>query len=425
MNLLLCKDFKYSHDKLHSGDGLEINADLHIHSHFSGATSSNMRIATIAEQAPLKGLHLVGTGDALHPAWLDEIRSLEEVEEGIFLSGGTRFILTLEVEDARRVHHFIILPSLSAAEELRGRFRKYSVDIEKDGRPHLTLKGEEIADMVNDVGGLVGPSHAFVPWTSIYKEYDSLRECYGSAKIAFLELGLSADTELADTIAELQDITFLSNSDAHSPWPNKLGREFNRFKLSEVSFTEIKRALLRQKGNRVVLNVGFDPRLGKYHRTACIKCYTHYELEDAEKLKWRCIQCGGRIKKGVRDRIREIATWDKPHHPEHRPPYLRIAPLAEIIAQALKVSNVYSSRVQSLWRSLVLAFGSEIRVLVDVDTEEIAKVGGEGIAELIRRFRVQDFEIIEGGGGKYGEIIFAKQAKKRKAAKNQLSLDNW
>ncbi len=404
---------------------MEINADLHIHSRFSGATSNNMRIATIAEQAPLKGLHLVGSGDALHPAWLEEIRSLEEVDEGIFLAGDTRFILTLEVEDARRVHHFIILPSISAAEELREKFGKYSVDIEKDGRPHLTLKGEEIADLVNDVGGLVGPSHAFVPWTSIYKEYNSLRECYGSAKIAFLELGLSADTELADTIAELQDITFLSNSDAHSPWPNKLGREFNRFKLREVSFTEIKRALLRQKGNRIVLNVGFDPRLGKYHRTACIKCYTHYELEEASKLKWRCIQCGGRIKKGVRDRIHEIATWDKPHHPEHRPLYLRIAPLAEIIAQALKVSNVYSSRVQNLWRKLVVAFGNEIRVLVDVDTEEIAKVGGEAIAELIRRFRVQDFEIIEGGGGKYGEIIFTKQAKKRKAVKNQLSLDNW
>ncbi|WP_456473794.1 TIGR00375 family protein [Candidatus Pyrohabitans sp.] len=404
---------------------MEINADLHIHSRYSGATSNNMRIAIIAEQAPLKGLHLVGTGDALHPAWLEEIRSLEEVAEGIFLAGDTHFLLTLEVEDARRVHHLIFLPSLSTAEELRDRFRKYSVDMERDGRPHLMLKGEEIADTVNDVGGLIGPSHAFVPWTSIYKEYDSLQECYGNAKIAFLELGLSADTELADTIAELQNITLLSNSDAHSPWPSKLGREFNRFRLREISFTEIKRALLRQKGNGVVLNVGFDPRLGKYHRTACIKCYTHYELEEATRLKWRCIHCGGRIKKGVRDRIREIATWTEPHHPEHRPPYLRIAPLAEIIAQALTVSNVYSARVQNLWRSLVVAFGSEIRVLVDVEIGEIAKVGGEAIAELIRRFRVQDFEIIEGGGGKYGEIIFNKQAKKPKATRHQLRLDNW
>ncbi len=399
-----------------------MNADLHIHSRFSGATSKNMRIATIAEQAPLKGLELVGTGDALHPAWLAEVRTLEEVGEGIFRSGTTSFILTCEVEDARKVHHLIILPSISAAEELRERFRRYSLDLERDGRPHLTLRGEEIADIVNETDAVLGPSHAFVPWTSIYKEYDSLRECYGTARIAFLELGLSADTELADTIAELQDVTFLSNSDAHSPWPNKLGREFNRFRLGDLSFTELKRALFRRRGNRVVLNVGFDPRLGKYHRTACIKCYTHYQLEEAEKLSWRCSRCGGRIKKGVRDRIREIATWKEPHHPEHRPPYLRIAPLSEIVAQALKVSNVYSPRVQKVWRELVMAFKSEIRVLVDVDPEDIAKVGGEAIAELIRRFRAQDFDIVEGGGGKYGEIIFNR---KGKGAKNQLSLDNW
>jgi uncharacterized protein (TIGR00375 family) len=416
---------KYAPAKLELGESLEVNADLHIHSRFSGATSKNMRIATIAEQAPLKGLQLVGTGDALHAGWLEEVRSLEEVDEGIFRRGETCFILTCEVEDARKVHHLIILPSLSAAEELRERFSRYSLDLERDGRPHLTLKGEEIAEIAGEVGALVGPSHAFVPWTSIYKEYDSLRECYGSAKIAFLELGLSADSDLADTIAELQSITFLSNSDAHSPWPNKLGREFNRFKLRSLSFTELKRALLRQKGNRVVLNVGFDPRLGKYHRTACIRCYTHFELEEATKLKWRCPRCGGRIKKGVRDRIREIATWDEPHHPEHRPPYLRIAPLSEIIAQALKVSGVYSSRVQGVWRELVTAFGSEIRVLVDVEIGEIAKVGGEAIAELIRRFRAQDFEIREGGGGRYGEIIFSRQKAEGKMKRSQLSLDNW
>ncbi|NOZ58480.1 MAG: TIGR00375 family protein [Euryarchaeota archaeon] len=401
---------------------MEVNADLHIHSRFSGATSRNMRIETIAEQAPLKGLQLVGTGDALHPDWLKEVLALEEVEEGIFRRGETSFILTCEVEDTRKVHHLIILPSPSAAEELRERFSRYSLDLKRDGRPHLTLRGEEIAEIANEVDALVGPSHAFVPWTSIYKEYDSLRECYGSARIAFLELGLSADSDLADTIAELQSVTFLSNSDAHSPWPNKLGREFNRLRLRSLSFTELKRALLRQKGNRVVLNVGFDPRLGKYHRTACIRCYTHFELEEAEELKWRC-RCGGRIKKGVRDRIREIATWDEPRHPEHRPPYLRIAPLSEIIAQALRVSGVYSSRVQGMWRELVTAFGSEIRVLVDVEIEEIAKVGGEAIAELIRRFRAQDFEIREGGGGKYGEIIFNRQ--KKEVKRSQLSLDNW
>jgi len=402
---------------------LEVNADLHIHGRYSGATSSSMSIARIAEQAPLKGLQLVGTGDALHPLWLEEVAELEEVEEGIFRHGSTLFVLTAEVEDARKVHHLLILPSLSAAEGLREALRAHSQDIERDGRPHVSLSGAEIADLAAEVDALVGPSHAFVPWTSIYKEYDSLRECYGSAEVHFLELGLSADTDMADTIAELSELTFLSNSDAHSPWPSKLGREFNRLELMDVSFTELKKALLRLGGRRVTLNVGFDPRLGKYHATACIKCYRRYTLEEAQRLRWKCMNCGGRLKKGVKDRIREIATWNEPRHPEHRPPYLRIAPLAEIIAIAENLKNVYSARVQRLWHSLVAVFGSEIAVLVDAQIDEVAKVGGEKLAELIERFRSGRFHIIEGGGGRYGEIIFSTPPPAR--AEGQLSLDSY
>ena len=62
-----------------------INADLHIHSCFSMATSKNMLPKVIAPQAALKGLDLVGTGDALHFKWLQIIKeSTKESEEGIF-----------------------------------------------------------------------------------------------------------------------------------------------------------------------------------------------------------------------------------------------------------------------------------------------------------------------------------------------------
>ncbi len=384
-----------------------------------------MELPIIAKQAALKGLNLVGTGDALHGKWLKEIKKLESYEDGIFAIGETKFIVTLEVEDSRRVHHFAILPDVSSAESLREEFSRHSSDLDKDGRPHLSLEGEEIADIVSEAGGLIGPSHAFVPWTSIYKEYDSLKECYRSAlsKVKFIELGLSADTSMADTIEELQDLTFLSNSDAHSPWPNKLGREFNRLEVEDITFKEVAMALERRKGRKVVLNVGFDPRLGKYHRSACIKCFAIYELEDAEKLKWRCSKCGGRIKKGVKDRIKEIATWSEPRHPEHRPRYIRIAPLSEIIASAVN-TNSYSKKVQNLWNKLVSKFGSEITVLIDAPFEEIAKEGGETVAAYILSFRKGNFRIREGGGGRYGEVLFEEAGQKRKDNK-QRSLDSF
>jgi uncharacterized protein (TIGR00375 family) len=386
-----------------------------------------MSLEVISKQALLKGLDVVGTGDALHSAWLREIQGLNPYSDGIYEKNGCKFIITLEVEDMHRVHHLIFLPGIDPALGLREEFLKHSVDIDKDGRPHLRLNGEEIVDHVKDAGGILGPSHAFVPWTSVYKEYDSLRACYGDnyKDLSFIELGLSADTEMADYIPELQDLTFLSNSDAHSPWPHRLGREFNRLEVGSLSFDEIRKALERKSGNRVTLNVGFDPRLGKYHRTACIRCYTLYEFEDAKKLRWRCAKCKGVLKKGVRDRITELGAYPAPRHPEHRPQYIRIAPLAEILCLALNVKSLYSAKVQESWKKLVGRFGSEIAVLIDVDVEDLKKEINERTGELIEAFRSGNFNITQGGGGKYGEIIFDRPSKEKFYTGKQGSLDQY
>ncbi|MEE8168874.1 MAG: TIGR00375 family protein [Candidatus Hydrothermarchaeales archaeon] len=398
-----------------------MDCDFHIHSRYSAATSNKMDLETISRQAILKGLSVVGTGDALHSKWLDEIKSLNPYSEGVYELNDCKFVITVEVEDNRRVHHVIFIPDIASAESLRESLAKFSVDMEQDGRPHLRLGGEEIVEHVEEVDGLVGPSHAFVPWTSIYKEYNSLKECYGSKvdKIKFLELGLSADTYLADRISELQDITLLSNSDAHSPWPHRLGREFNRLEISEVSFPAIRKALERKNGHGVVLNVGLDPRLGKYHRTACIKCLTHYNLEEATQLRWRCSECRGILKKGVTDRIEELASYTAPRHPGHRPKYVRIAPLAEILSLALK-HQIYSNKIQEAWKKLVTTCGSEIAVLIDAPLEEITITSGEKVAELIKAFREGQFGIIEGGGGKYGKVLFGEKAEKLKRTQTKL-----
>ena len=231
----------------------EYNIDFHIHSRESGGTSADMTLPNIASQARLKGLDCVGTGDALHPSWLSHMReNLKVSGDGVYaaLNSETRFIVSTEVEDARRVHHVILLPSIAAAEQLSLALRKHSVDIEKDGRPHVRLLGAEIVDYAREVGGLVGPSHAFTPWTAVYKEYDCLRDCYQDnlKYVHFLELGLSADSDMADRIGELSDVVFTSNSDCHSPWPHRLGREFNRLRLEELSFPEIVKALRREAG---------------------------------------------------------------------------------------------------------------------------------------------------------------------------------
>ncbi|WP_297465527.1 TIGR00375 family protein, partial [Thermococcus sp.] len=350
----------------------------------------------------------VGTGDILNPKWEGELlRYARKVDEGTYERNGIRFLLTTEVEDERRVHHVLIFPGIETVRDMRERLRGYSRDIETEGRPRVNLSAAEIADMANELDVLIGPAHAFTPWTSLYKEYDSLKEAYGNAKVQFLELGLSADSEMADMIRAHHKLTYLSNSDAHSPMPHRLGREFNRFEVEEVTFEEIRKAILKRSGRRIVLNAGLDPRLGKYHLTACSRCYAQYSLGEAKAFHWKCPRCGGRIKKGVRDRILELA--DTEERPKDRPPYLHLAPLAEIIAMVIG-KGVETKSVRLIWERFLRDFGSEIRVLVDVPVDALAGVHEE-VAKAVWAYREGRLIVIPGGGGKYGEIRLPEEIK--------------
>ena len=382
-----------------------INADLHIHSRYSGATSDRMTIEALSVEAPRKGIHVLGTGDCLNSKWLQEVKTCAVIDEGTFEMNKTRFILSTEVEDASRVHHLLYFPSLSAVEAYKEAIKAKSKNLETDGRPNVNLNGEQLASLAKEVDALIGPAHAFTPWTAMYAYHSSLKSCYGemSPYVSFLELGLSADTNYADTIEELQRLTFLTNSDCHSPHPVRLAREFTRFEVHDATFQEIKKAILRTGGNKPVLNVGLPPQEGKYNESACISCFTHYSLDEAVKRRWKC-SCGKRIKKGVKDRIGEIATFKEPHHPAHRPPYVYLIPLSEIIAKALGQHTPFTQSVSKRWDELITAFGSEIDVLLDADLEAVARVTVPAITAAIQAFRDHRVIIIPGGGGKYGTI---------------------
>ncbi len=389
-----------------------INADLHIHSKYAAATSKHMDIETIAREAKKKGVNLVATGDCLHPLWLEEAKA-HGAGDDVFSIGSTHFILTVEVEDRDRVHHLIILPDVSKAEELHERLFHFSRDIDSNGRPRVQLSGEELAEHAVEVGGLVGPCHAFTPWTALYAYFDSLKECYGDMtdRLSFLELGLSADSAYADTIAELSELTFLSNSDAHSPWLNRFAREFNRLEVEDISFDELKMAVLRKGGRRVVLNTGFFPEEGKYNRTACTRCYRQYSLEQAVEKGWRCGACGGLIKRGVKDRVRELASYDAPRHPSHRPPYMHTVPLAELVRLAIGQKGVNTASVKGIWLSLIEQAGSEIAALIDAPLESFEGVD-ERVIEAIEHFRAGRLVIKPGGGGKYGVVRLPRKGER-------------
>ena len=387
-----------------------VNADFHIHGRFSMATSKDMLIENIALKSKLKGLGLVGTGDAFHPKWLDMIEGVSESsDDGIYTVNGTDFVLTTEVEAKHRIHHVIVIPDLDTAREMSQKLP--SSNKNTDGRPKTNLGGAELLEMAHEYGCLIGPAHAFTPWTGMYKSYDSIYDCY-EKKPDFVELGLSADTDMADKVDELKDFVFLTNSDAHSPWPHRLGREFNRMELEDISFTSLKKAF---KSKKVTANYGLFANLGKYHMTACTRCYKLTDPLKARQSGMKC-ECGGRIKKGVDYRISEIADYTEPHHPSHRPEYVHLMPLAEIISSVYG-KGVTTKFVQRIWQKLIDNFDTEIDVLINADLADISKIDKE-ISKAIKSFRNNTVDIVPGGGGKYGEISFKKKPE-------VVSLDNF
>jgi uncharacterized protein (TIGR00375 family) len=338
-----------------------------------------------------KGITVIGTGDILHPTWREMFETTTVPESMVVVP-------TTEVEGSDRVHHLILLPDYGAAEELAEAFSPHSKNISKNGRPQVRLSGERIATEVHDAGGMIGPAHAFTPWTSIYASHDSVASCYGDEPIDLLELGLSADSTYGSRIADLVDIPFLTNSDAHSPDPAKLGREFTRIKVKTKN-PDTNTILNAIKKGDIIMNAGFFPEEGKYNRTACTRCFAMYSRTDAEKYKWKCPEDKGRIKKGVFDRAEELSNGPESERPE----YLHIIPLAEIIQRTLGTCSATTKKCSELYNETLSRFGDEISILTRIPVQDI-KAFHQELGDAIAAFREGRIILHPGGGGKYGSF---------------------
>lgn len=404
----------------------EFDCDLHFHGYFAGGVSKNMVINTIAEQAQKKGLHVVGTADILHKTWFEEQVKPNLIEEnGVFKhkTFDTKFILQTEICCNDNVHYILFFSDYNSVEAIKEKLQKFSPIMDKfgGGRPRINLTAKEVTQIVLDQQGMIGPSHAFTPYFGIYGKFDSFEQVFGEFKkqVFFMELGLSADSTMSDFIEDHKNFAYLSNSDSHSPWPYRIGREFNRIKMKQASFKELKKALQEREEKTITLNVGLNPKEGKYHCTACNACYEKYSIADAVKLKWKCIKCSGRIKKGVKDRIKELSTAENSFSHSFRPEYVHMLPLAELIADALKAKNVTSDKVQEVWHKFVEHFGTENKALIDSSIEELTEVHSP-TAERVNAFRKGFVFYLPGGGGNYGKPVICLNEKefKEKTAKH-------
>ena len=379
-------------------------ADLHIH---IGRTEMGRPVKVtgardltfaniVVEASERKGLDMIGIIDAASPAVQQDIAAMldkgavAELDGGGLRYGGTTILLGCELEVRPEgfglAHVLCYVPSFDAMQEftafLSGYMRNTNLSTQ---RFYGTI--DELFRRVEELNGVIVPAHVFTPFKSVYGSCaDRMADVFPLKRVSAVELGLSADTEMADRVRELHRYTFLTNSDAHSL--SKIGREYNELQVNSVSFSGFTEALQRKGGAAVTANFGLHPRLGKYHRTMCKQCESR--LPYGESV---CSRCGSRsIIKGVRDRIGEIATASG-EHPPHRPPYIYQIPLEFI-------PKVGPSTLQKLLDH----FGTEMNVLHRADEEELAAVVGQPLARRIVQARDFQMEIEDGGGGVYGKV---------------------
>ncbi len=392
--------------------------DLHVHVgrdskgqpvKVSGAR--NLTLDSIArEAASRKGLDVVGVVDCASRRVLDDIDRLlqsgvmkEASGGGLSYLGRTTVILGAEVEaacsgQARGIskgsaHYVAYFATLAQAREFSRELARHTSNIDL-GTQKTRLLPQQLAQLATDVGGLFVVAHAFTPHKSIYGTCARrMADVFGDAcrtLVAAVELGLSADTQMADGIEELADYTFVSNSDAHSL--GRMGREYNVMRMASPSFAEVSLALARLDGRRVTANYGLHPRLGKYHLSACSLCGARFRAAGMEP---GCPQCGSlRVVQGVSDRIREISDWPEPKHPAHRPPYMYQTPLEF-------VPGVGPVAIDALIR----AFGSEMGALHYATRDQLANAVGERLADRILMAREGRLVVQPGGGGAYGRAL--------------------
>jgi uncharacterized protein (TIGR00375 family) len=389
-----------------------INADLHIHSPFtkSGDTENNFSLLSI--NAKKKGLDFLATGDCLQPKWLKLITQLEPKDEGTFQNQDILFILSTEVQSKDKIHHLLYFPDLTSLYDFKDQLKRLDIDF-KQGRPNIPISSEKLANIALDSLSIIGPSHIFDTYSGVYSKYNSLMKCYGSAtsKIFFAELGLGVNTYHADLIKELHEITFLTNSDTHNPHPIRLGREFTQFKVKKPSTKYLIEAIKRKHQNKPVLNAGFPPEEGKYYQTCCTTCQKTYSCEQAKKRKWKCT-CQGYIKKGIKEKIIKKSDIDQYHYPYHRPLYLSILPLHEIITQTLNQKNPFVESVEQYYEKLISIFGNELHLMLETPIKNIEHVVDRSIAHIIKDFRMATFKYNMGGGGNYGQLRIGNYEKK-------------
>ncbi len=440
-------------------------ADFHIHSKYSRATSRDMEPEALAYWAAIKGIKVLGTGDFTHPLWIKELKEkLEPAEKGLYKLkdaklaiknnfnnakipaelvskiqssqlSDIRFVLTAEISSiyskggkVRRIHNVLFAPSFEIVEKINAKLNTIG-NLHSDGRPILGLGSKELLKIVLNISpaAVLVPAHAWTPWFSVFGSksgFDSLEECFDDySKFIFaIETGLSSDPAMNWRLSKLDNISLISNSDAHSP--ENLGREANIFEGDAIDYYSIMSAI-KNKGEsdtkktlplKFVSTIEFYPEEGKYHYDGHRLCNVSMSPEETKKVKGICPVCGKPMVIGVMNRVDELADRVVGGKPPRFIPYQNLIPLKEIIADTMGVAKG-TKKVNDEYFKLISRFGTEFSILLDTSADEISKNSQPIIGKGIEIMRSGKANVVPGYDGEYGKIRIFSDEDRSEAAK--------
>lgn len=385
-------------------------ADLHVHigrtdngTAVKISASRDLTFRSIAHEASeRKGVQLIGVIDCHSPAVQADIErcldtgEMEEADGGGIRYRDTVILLGAEMEVREEgggpFHLLGYLPDLASMKEwtawMAPRMKNVNLSSQR-----LRVTARELQAELLARGGLLVPAHVFTPHRGLLGcSADRLADRLDPDGIAAVELGLSADSDMADRITELARYPFLTNSDAHST--GMIGRECNELLLQEPSFAEWAMALRGQAGRKITANYGLHPQLGKYHTTYCAACRKALSAQSDEGAEEACPSCGSRkLIRGVSGRIDMLADRAEPVHPAGRAPYLPQVPL-----------NFFPGIGKVTREKLLSEAGTEMEVLHRAPEEKLAAAAGSKIASAILAAREGKLSFTPGSGGTYGKL---------------------
>lgn len=428
---------------------MELVVDLHIHSHYSRATSRDATLEGLYRWGKIKGISIIGTGDFTHPAWFAELSDkLEPAEPGLFrlkdsiaatidlelpesVRGNIiRFILTVEIStiykkngSVRKLHNLIVAPSFASVAKINERLEKIG-NLKADGRPILGLDSKKLLQISLDTDerNLFIPAHIWTPWFAMFGSksgFNSIGEAFDelAPEIKAVETGLSSDPYMNWRVDELQRVTLISNSDAHSP--QKLGREATVVK-SALDYDDIIGAI-KTNDKRLIGTIEFFPQEGKYHYDGHRTCNIRFTPQETREHNGLCPRCKKPLTIGVDFRVGELANHPEEYRPKNHKRVEYIIPLVEIIAE-MKGKGSASQTVRETYFNVISRLGNEFQVLRASSLAEIVAAGFPELAYAIDLMRKEKIHISPGYDGVFGVIKIFKSTQERQNLVGQYGL---